>query len=260
MTAAGCQTWNSTDFANIAKMRLAVLSDIHGNLTALEAVLADVKAVGADAVVHGGDLVANGARPAQVVDIVRGLRWPGVRGNTDEMLWRPELLADLELKAPSKHGLRRVLFAEIAPVARELLGEERLAWLRSLPMQWAGDGTTVVHASPDDVWQAPSADASDAEFLRVYGELHATVVVYGHIHRPFVRRLERFTVINSGSVGLPYDGDPRSSYALVENGAVTIRRVAYDIDGEIRALHANRYPRAEWLASIMRTARYRPPY
>src|SRR5919204_5156486 len=143
MTAAGYQTSNSTD---VAKMRLAVLSDIHGNLTALEAALADVKAVGADTVVHGGDLAANGARPAQVVDIIRGLRWPGVRSNTDEMLWRPELLADLEVKAPSKHGLRRVLFAEIAPVACELLGDERLAWLRSLPMQWAGDGIAVVHA------------------------------------------------------------------------------------------------------------------
>ena len=64
-------------------MRLAVLSDIHGNLAALEAVLADLKAMSVDLVVHGGDLVANGARPAQVVDIIRELSWPGVCGNTD---------------------------------------------------------------------------------------------------------------------------------------------------------------------------------
>ena len=82
-------------------MRVAVLSDIHGNLTAFEAALIDLKSVGVDFVVHGGDLVANGARPAEVVDIIRELNWPGVCGNTDEMLWRRELLADLELKAPS---------------------------------------------------------------------------------------------------------------------------------------------------------------
>jgi predicted phosphodiesterase len=110
-------------------MRLAVLSDIHGNLTALEAVVADLKDVGAEFVVHGGDLVANGARPAQVSDIIRELGWPGVCGNTDEMLWRPEFLAELELKAPSKHGLRRVLFNEIAPATRAQLGDEDIGWL-----------------------------------------------------------------------------------------------------------------------------------
>jgi putative phosphoesterase len=233
-------------------MRLAVLSDIHGNLTALEAVLADLKTIGADLVIHGGDLVANGARPAQAVDIIRELGWPGVCGNTDEMLWRSELLAELERKAPSKHGLRRVLFNDIAPATRELLGNERVAWLRSLPTQWSGHGVTVVHASPDNLWRAPLADASDGELLTAYGRLRATVVIYGHIHRPFIRRLEKFTVANSGSVGLPYDGDPRASYALVENGAVTIRRIEYDVDREIQELRANRYPRAEWLASILR--------
>lgn len=184
-------------------MRLAVLPDIHGNLTALEAVLADLKTVGVDLVVHGGDLVANGARPAQVIDIIRELGWPGVCGNTDEMLWRPELLVELELRAPSKHGLRRVLFNDIAPAARELLGEERIAWLRSFPTKWSGHGITVVHASPDNLWRAPLADASDSELLTVYGGLHTAAVIYGHIHHPFVRKLQTVTVANSGSVGLP---------------------------------------------------------
>lgn len=241
-------------------MRLAVLSDIHGNLTALEAVLADLKTMGVDLVVHGGDLVASGARPAQVVDIIRELGWPGICGNTDEMLWRPELLAELELKAPSKHGLKRVLFNDIAPATCELLGEERVAWLRSFPTQWSGQGVTVVHASPDNLWRAPLANASDNDLLTAYGGLQASIVIYGHIHRPFVRRLQNFMVANSGSVGQSYDGDPRASYALVENGTVTVRRVKYDVEREIQELHANRYPHAEWLASILRTAEYRPPF
>jgi putative phosphoesterase len=240
-------------------MRLAVVSDIHGNLTALEAVITDLKTVGVDSVVHGGDLVANGARPAQVIDIIRELRWPGVCGNTDEMLWRPELLAELELKAPSKGGLRRVLFNDIAPATRELLGQERLAWLRSLPTQWSDQYVTVVHASPHDLWRAPLADASNEELLRVYGELASCVIVYGHIHCPFVRSLGTMTVANSGSVGLPYDGDQRASYLLLEGGIASVRRVPYDIGCELEQLQAQNFPRAEWLASILGTAQYRPP-
>jgi putative phosphoesterase len=238
-------------------MRIAVLSDIHGNLTALEAVLADL--VGVDLVVHGGDLVANGARPAQVVDLIRNLGCAGVYGNTDEMLWRPELLEELELKAPSKGRLRRVLFNDIAPATRELLGQERLAWLRSLPTQWSGQYVTVVHASPHDLWRAPLADASDDELLSVYGELGSSLVVYGHIHQPFVRSLGTMTVANSGSVGLPYDGDQRASYLILENGIASVRRVPYDVACEIEQLRAQKFPRAQWLASILRTAQYMPP-
>jgi murein endopeptidase len=92
---------------------------------------------------------------------VRELGWPEVCGNTDEMLWRPELLAELELKAASKHGLRRVLFNEIARATCESLGEDRVAWLRSFPTQWSGHGITVVHASrPDNLLRAPLAEAS----------------------------------------------------------------------------------------------------
>jgi putative phosphoesterase len=240
-------------------MRIAVLSDIHGNLTALEAVLTDLKALAVDMVIQGGDLVANGPRPAQVADIIREQGWPGVCGNTDEMLWRPELLNELELKAPSKHGLRRMLFHDIAPATRELLGNERIAWLHDLPMQWSGHNLVVLHASPGNLWRAPLADAPDSELLEVYGAFRSVTVVYGHIHRPFVRKLGRSTVANSGSVGLPYDGDQRASYVLVTKGEVSIRRVEYDVEREIRELRGRRYPHAEWLMSILRTAQYNSP-
>jgi predicted phosphodiesterase len=240
-------------------MQIAILSDVHGNLTALEAVVADLKTLAVDIVVHGGDLVANGARPAQVVDIIREFDWPGVCGNTDEMLWRPELLTELESKAPSKHGLRRVLFQDIAPVTRELLGNERVSWLRGLSMQWAGHDLTVLHATPDNLWRAPLADAPDSELLEAYGEIGSQATVYSHIHRPFVRKLGRLTVANSGSVGLSYDGDQRASYLIITDGEASIRRVAYDVEREIRELRSKRYPHAEWLASILRTAEYKPP-
>ena len=241
-------------------MRLAVLSDIHGNLTAFEAVLADLKSVVApDLVVHGGDLAANGARPAEIVDAIRDLGWPGVCGNTDEMLWRPELLSELELKAPTKHGLRRVLFHDIAPTTCELLGAGRVDWLRSLPKAWCTDGYAVFHASPDNLWRAPLADAPDRDFVAAYGAVKSKTITYGHIHRPFIMKIGKRTVVNSGSVGLSYDGDQRASYVVIDPNSVTIRRVEYDVEREVQGLRAKRYPRAEWLISILTSAEYRQP-
>ncbi len=75
-------------------MRVAIVSDIHGNRRALEAVVADLRQIAPDVVVHGGDLAAGGAHPAEIIDQVRSLGWPGVRGNTDEMLWAPQRLAE----------------------------------------------------------------------------------------------------------------------------------------------------------------------
>jgi putative phosphoesterase len=241
-------------------MRIAVLSDIHGNLTALEAVKADLAVISPDLVLHGGDLAANGARPAEVIDVIRDAGWRGTCGNTDEMLWRPELLSHLESLHPAKHGLRRVLFNDIAPVTCEMLGTERLQWLRQLPRGCHEHGIAVLHASPHDLWRAPLNDASDDELRKTYEVLTRKLIVYGHIHTPFARDLGGMTVINSGSVGLPYDGDTRASYVIVQDGAVRIRRVEYNVDREIRELSARGYPHAEWLNSILRTARYCPPF
>ena len=128
-------------------MRTAIVSDIHGNLSALLAVVADLKTIAPDRVVLGGDLVVNGARPAEVVDLLRDLRWPGVLGNTDEMLWRPDLAGELQGRTPSHGRLLEVLFDDIAPFALERLGGDRLAWLEQLPTVWSASDLAVVHAS-----------------------------------------------------------------------------------------------------------------
>jgi predicted phosphodiesterase len=75
-------------------MRIAVVSDIHANLSALEAVVSDLRKTGVDLVVHGGDLMSGGPRPAEVIDRIRELTWPGVHGNTDEMLWMPQRVSE----------------------------------------------------------------------------------------------------------------------------------------------------------------------
>lgn len=238
-------------------MRIAVISDIHGNLTALAAVIADLKTVGADLVVHGGDLLGSGARQAEVVDRIRDLNWPGVYGNADEMLWNPDRLA-AQLQAPALQRVREIVVAQAAATL-DAIGDERLAWVRALPMRWSEHGLTVVHASPDDVWRSPSIEASDEELTTTYGPVASIQVVYGHIHRPFVRRLSAFTLANSGSVSLSYDGDPRAAYAVVDAGAITIRRVPYDIEQEVKALADARFPGAAWVAAMLRSGGFVPP-
>jgi predicted phosphodiesterase len=238
--------------------RIAVISDVHGSLAALEAVIADLNQIAPDQVVHGGDLAQAGPRPAEVVDMIRALGWPGVVGNTDELYWRPDRFAEQIAKAPKLLPLLRIAFEEFAPATSAMLGPDRIDWLRSLPAEWQHDGLTVLHARPGDLWRAPMPDADEREFLDAYGPL-GSLVVYGHIHRPFVRRFPGLTVANSGSVGSPYDGDWRASYLVITDGRPEIRRVEYDLDREIADLHAVGYPRAGWLAEIQKRGTYVPP-
>lgn len=237
-------------------MRIAVVSDVHGNLTALEAVVADLKHTAPDLVVQGGDLASGGHRPAEVVDRVRDLGWPGVQGNTDEMLWKPELFDAFMQSAPKLAHLWRLVFQRQAPATRDLLGAERLDWLHSMPQEWLGNGLAVVHASPGNLWRSPMADATDDDLVKTYAPLERPVVAYGHIHVPFVRTIGSLTVANTGSAGMPFDGDPRASYLVVDDGVAQTRRVEYDVEREVAGLLRSGYPDAERIAETLRTARY----
>lgn len=238
-------------------MRIAILSDVHGNLAALEAVVADLTAASPDLIVHGGDLASAGPRPTEVVDLIRDQGWPGVVGNTDEMLWRPDRLAEQVAKAPKLEPLLRIGFEEFAPATAAMLGPQRIAWLQTLPAEWRHEDLTVLHAGPGDLWRAPMPDADDHKFLETYQTL-GNVVVYGHIHRPFVRTPPGLTVANSGSVGSPYDGDWRPSYLVITDGRLEVRRVEYDVETTIADLRAAHYPRTAWIADILRRGTYVP--
>jgi putative phosphoesterase len=239
-------------------MRVAIVSDIHGNRRAFDAVLTDLRQVAPDLVVHGGDLAAGGTHPADVVDQVRSLGWPGVRGNTDEMLWAPESLKQFAAANPQIAPiLARV--QDTIPPAVASLGEERLQWMETLPVRYSHEIFSLIHASPGDLWRAPMPNASDSELRNTFSRMDAPLVIYCHIHCPFVRRLQGLTIANTGSVSQSYDGDTRASYLLIDEDSLTIRRVEYDVQSEAEELLRSGLPHANWMARILLAGRYCPP-
>jgi putative phosphoesterase len=184
-------------------MRIAILSDIHGNLTAFDAVLADIQKTSPDLVLHGGDLADQGSGPLEVVDSIRSLCWQGVMGNTDEMLVRPDSLEEFASQSKAPAGLWTAI-RDMAASARARLGNERLEWLRGLPLTQVREAFGLVHASPGNCWLAPEDEASETELEEVYGSLDRPMVVFGHTHRHFIRQLSsRWGVNQLGQCGTP---------------------------------------------------------
>jgi len=233
-------------------MRVAVVSDIHANGTAFDAVLKDLRRTSPDLILHGGDLADGGSSPAEIVDRIRDLGWPGVAGNTDDMLSMPETFESFAAQSPHLLKLWDAI-RDMAAHTREKLGEQRLAWLRDLPRVQIRDPIALVHASPGNVWRAPMPQASDAELESVYGITDRPLAIYGHIHLPYVRNLPRRIVANSGSVGIPHDGDLRAAYLLIDDSTPRIQRVEYDVQRESKALATCGLPHADWVVTMLAT-------
>lgn len=243
-------------------MRIAIFSDVHGNLTALEAVLADIGQQGVDELVFGGDLCLFGARPAESLALIRGQKIPAVYGNTEIWLESPPpLLADL----PPAEQSRRQLLQAIAAWTRHQLSDSDRAWLADLPFSRrisptadpAGD-LLITHANPRDVYGVifppPAAQQglygqvrqSDDDLNGLLGQTTAAVIAFGHIHIPFVRHWRGLRLVNISSVSLPGDGNPAAKYAILTWQAgqwlVEHRQVAYDVRPEIAAFESQQPP------------------
>jgi diadenosine tetraphosphatase ApaH/serine/threonine PP2A family protein phosphatase len=197
---------------------LAVLYDVHGNLPALEAVLADASDAGATHHVLGGDYALFGPWPAETVERLRALekaRW--IRGNGERWTANP---AD----APDDPVIQGAIEA-----SREQLGEAAVAELAALPETAVVGDCRFVHASPpsDVLGFLPQPGPDEAELVKGVAEERLFV---GHTHVQFRRRLAGgLELVNPGSVGMPFDGDHRAAYALIaDDGDVELRRVVYD--------------------------------
>lgn len=144
----------------------------------------------------------------------------------------------------------------MAEATRSVLGTERLSWLGELPVAMTQPGFAVVHASPQSCWKAPPGRSSDMELARIYCPLGQPIVAFGHTHLPVIREMggPLKLLINAGSVGLPYDGDPRASYLLLEGNTTVIRRIEYSVEQELKRLSSSALPHADWTARMLRSS------
>jgi predicted phosphodiesterase len=204
--------------------RLAVISDVHANLEALDAVLGEVKGLEAICL---GDLVDYGANPNEVVQRVRGQGIRTVMGNHDWAAVTGDTSLFNAKAAMSSIWTRRHLSGESLEFLRSLAPE-----LRS---PFDGAEAYFTHGSPDDrLWEYVGPETHADLFGHYLAKLGVAVIGLGHTHVPYVWEEGGRTVFNPGSVGQPRDGDPRSSFALVDvegnRAKVEIRRVSYDVE------------------------------
>ena len=196
---------------------LALLYDVHGNRAALDAVIADAEAAGARSYVVGGDVALFGPRPLDTIARLWALDADWIRGNAERWTARPD-------EAPEDEVVQSAIAACHEHLSGRLIDE-----LASLPDRLDRNGVLYCHGSPPSDVRSffPQPAPDEDELLAGVG---AARVVFGHTHLPFARRATGgIELLNPGSVGMPFDGDPRAAYALVANdGAVEHRRVAYD--------------------------------
>jgi len=242
--------------------RLAVLSDVHGNATALEAVRKALKKEKPDAVIVAGDHVMNEPEPAATVDALRELEEAGatiVQGNTDIAV------ADFDYAAAFPWFTDGVPDAHRAAAewAHDELGDERLSWLRRLPSErrLMLDETMVLacHASPGSQTQGFDAQLDPSVVLERISRTDARVICCGHTHLPDVRDLGWKVIVNDGSAGYIFDGDPTASWALVEIDGDTvtadIRRTEFDTMTVSNAISARGLPGDVYRAATVRTGK-----
>lgn len=234
--------------------KLAIISDIHGNLPALEAVLKDIKLRGIEDIICLGDIAGKGPSSVEVFEIIKAKCKKVVKGNWDLFLVREEM--------------------DLFKWHRELLGEERINYLNELPMYdefyMSGQLIRLCHASPNDIFHRTHLSSDRTDRMKLFEPTessndHADVVGYGDIHGAHVEYFTGKTIFNTGSVGNPLELT-LASYAILEGTynskeiapfTISIARVPYDIEAAVAHAEATDMPEKEAYIREIRTAVYR---
>jgi putative phosphoesterase len=240
-------------------VKFAIVSDIHANLHALEAVWTDLEAQSAEAVYCLGDLVGYGAYPDEVIDFVRARGVPVLMGNYDDGVGFDRDDCGCVYKDPADHARGQ----ESLRWTRARVSAERKAYLRGLPfslrLDAAGQRLRLVHGSPRRINEYLYQDRPASVFANVARVADCDVLFFGHTHLPYQKRVGDTLFVNAGSVGKPKDGDPRAGYLIVTAGAqveATPRRVGYDVAAAARAVRLAGLP--AYFAALLETGG-RPP-
>jgi len=236
-------------------VRYALISDIHGNLPALEAVLRDIEQrADADQTYHLGDLVGYAPWPNEVVAALRDAHISGVAGNYDSTVATDYKHCGCRYEDPRQEELSHVSYAW----TRANVSRETKAFLGALPFRLdvrplgghvAGPTVILVHGTPINnvtYWTEERTDDFCAKMASAAGARSGDVVAFGHTHKPWHRVVDGVQFVNTGSVGRPKDGDWRAGYVKIDIDAqgtrVEFRRVEYDVERAANAILASRLP------------------
>lgn len=238
-------------------MKIAFISDIHGNAAALDNVLLDSSKKKVDKIYVLGDLCYRGPEPKRSLELVRSLGAEVIKGNADEWV------------------VRGVQKGEVPEKALDMMNRERdwtisqlepsdVDYLDKLPSEinFLIDGVAInmFHAAPDSLFDIvlPNADDALIQSKLMSSQKDARIYIYGHIHKSYIRYMNGKVIINTGSVGLPFDGLPMASYAIVEieEGSIrtSIERVSFDIEQIAEQYRKVNYPNAEMMIKVLRNA------
>jgi putative phosphoesterase len=237
-------------------MKVATFGDIHGNLHALQAVLADMDQQRVDQIYCLGDLVGYGAHPNEVIALLRERHIPTVMGNYDDGVGSDKdqcgcAYTDAEMRRLGHLSLEW---------SKEHVTPENKAYLRwllsSIRLQVHGKRLLLVHGSPRRINEYVYEDRAARSLSRIAQSADADVLIFGHTHLPYVKEVDGVLFVNDGSVGKAKDGDPRATYAVLEIGdevKARIRRVPYDVAAAAEAVRASGLPIE--FADLLETAR-----
>jgi Icc-related predicted phosphoesterase len=212
-------------------LKVAALYDVHGNVHALEAVVAELG--DEDVVLFGGDLVS-GPFPRKTLDLARSVP------NAEFVLGNADLLTKY-LPRPEWEESRRWVEAQFE--------REQVDWLAGRPFSWSCDDTLYVHANPVDVDQIVTERTADDRVRELIRDVREHRVVTGHVHMQFERLIDATRWVGVGSVGMPYADRPGAYWALVRPDGVEFRRTEYDLERAADAIRTSGYPGAEEFAA-----------
>lgn len=235
-------------------MRIAILADIHSNLYALQAVLADAENRGVDSIVCAGDLVGYGPHPSEVISLLSEKEIPAVMGNYDDAIGYERFICGCDYKNPADLKLAE---RSIEFTLKATTGEDK-AYLRSLPaeIRLSSDGKdiVIVHGSPLRLNEYLHVDTPAETLNQMLDEARADVLVCGHTHIPYHRKLGKRHVVNAGSVGKPKHGNPNALYCILElynsQVAALLVEVPYDVDRTARLIEENEILPNEFAAKL----------
>ncbi len=248
-------------FSRQENLRLAIIADIHGNLSALRAILRDIDHLANAQIICLGDVASFGPQPRETLERIRALGCPVVMGNTDDWLLKPRTIADVA--NPNKDT---PFFLDVESWSAAQLSATDLDFIRgfqpAIELSLGTYSLLAFHGSPRSYNEGIFATTPDEDLEAYFAKQSAQIMTGGHTHAQLLRRFQDIIFFNPGSVGLPYENvrgqnkahnPPWAEYALLEiiggQPCVSFRRAPYDVAELIRAARASGMPHVEtWLA------------